>query len=290
MKSLLIISATGRSGSTTVSCLLARHLQCACRCRVLVLDLADPPRCAHVLAGLGFDAIASSNQVVAPKEKGRCVSGGCVHVLNANTVDALVLRDDPDRTRYYANLRHLLSTAARWFDVCLIDAPALPDLRAVCAEALVDAALSPVPMSAGCLSCASEVINGTYGIRNVRARLNPALRFTGILPVATTPAAMEEAWMKMMETTLREWLIADVASPRGYVWLPHLTSGRHMGSLTPGESGRAARDAGVHEDLPEEPPENIRAKAACLDVLAHRLEAIEDATVPALRHGEACDA
>ena len=290
MKSLLIISAKGRSGSTTVTCLLARHLQCVCHCRVLVLDLADAPRCAHVLARFRLDAIASGNQVLAPEESARCASGGCVHVLNADTIDALVSRDDPDRTRYYASLRHLLSVAARWFDVCLIDAPALPDLRAVCAEALVDAALSPVPMSAGCVSCASEVINGRYGIRNVRARLNPALRFTGILPVATTPAAMEEAWAKVMETTLREWLIADPVSPRGYICLPDLTSVRHMGSFAPAESGRAIRHAEVHEDLPEDPPENVSAQAACLDVLAHRLEAIEDGTAPALRHGEACDA
>ncbi|WP_042264310.1 ParA family protein [Paraburkholderia heleia] len=286
MKSLLIISATGRSGNTTVTCLLARHLLCACRCRVLVLDLADPPRCAHVLAGYRPHAIASGIQVLAPKDSGRCALGGCVHVLNADAVAALVSRDDPDRTRYYANLRHLLLVAARWFDVCLIDAPALPDLRAVCAEALVDTALSPVAVSSGCVSCASEVINGRYGIRNVRARLNPALRFTGILPVVATPAAMGEAWMKVMETTLREWLIADAASPRGYVWLPHLAFVRRPGSFVPGKSERAPRDAKVHEDLPE----NLRAQAACLAVLTQQLEAIGDNTAPALRHVQVCDA
>lgn len=290
MKSLLIISATGRSGSTTATCLLARHLQCACQRRVLVLDLADPPRCAYVLGGYRRDAIAAGNQAPAQQESARCASGGCVHVLNADTIDGLVSRDDPDRTRYYANLRHLLTAAARWFDVCLIDAPALPDLRAVCAEALVDAALSPVALSAGCVSCASEVINGRYGIRNVRARLNPALRFTGILPVAATPAAIEEAWMKVMETTLREWLIADAVSPRGYVWLPHLTSARRLESFAPEQSEPAARDAGVHEEQPEDRPENLRAQAACLDVLTHQLEAIGNGTVRALRHGEVCDA
>ena len=44
MKSLLIISAKGSSGRTTLTCLLARHLQCTCHWRVLVLDLAEPPR------------------------------------------------------------------------------------------------------------------------------------------------------------------------------------------------------------------------------------------------------
>ena len=282
MKSLLIISAKNRSGRTTLTCLLARHLQCTGRRRVMVLDLAEPPRCAHLLAHYRYDAIASRNRATAPHESSAPASDGCVHVLNADAIDGLRSRDDPARTRYYANLLHLLCVVAPWFDVCLIDAPALPDLRAVCAEALVDAVLSPIAVSPECINCASEVINGTYGIRNIRARLNPALHFTGILPVVAARAAMEEACAKVMETTLREWLIADPASPRGYAWLPHLTSVRCIESFTQGQSEPAAPDAELSEDL--------RAGAACLDVLTHCLEAIQDDTVPALRHAEVCDA
>lgn len=282
MKSLLIISAKGSSGRTTLTCLLARHLQCTCHWRVLVLDLAEPPRCAHLIACCRYDAIASGNRAPAPQERAGSALGGCVHVLSADTIDGLLSCDDPARTRYYANLRHLLSAVAPWFDVCLVDAPALPDLRTVCAEALVDAVLSPVAVAPECVNCASEVINGTYGVRNIRARLNPALRFTGILPVVVFPSAMVEAWAKVMETTLREWLISDPASPRGYVWLPHLTSVCRIEPFTPADGDPAARDADV--------PEDLRAGATCLDVITHRLEAIRDDTVPALRHAEVCDA
>ncbi|RKF48920.1 ParA family protein [Paraburkholderia fungorum] len=282
MKSLLIVSTKGSSGRTTLTCLLARHLQCTCHWRVLVLDLAEPPRCAHLLARYRYDVIVSCNRVVEPVDSARSASGGCVHVLNANAIDGLLSHDDPACTRYYANLRHLLSAVAPWFDVCLVDAPALPDLRAVCAEALVDAVLSPIAVSPECINCASEVINGTYGVRSIRARLNPALRFTGILPVVAIPVAMKEAWVKVMETTLREWLIADPASPRGYAWLPHLRSVGRTEPFTPADSDAAPRDADV--------PEDIRAGAACLDVLAHRLEAIQDGIVPALRDAEVCDA
>ena len=282
MKSLLIISAKGSSGRTTLTCLLARHLQCIGRQRVLVLDLAEPPCCAHLLAHYRYDAIASHNRATEPHESSGPASDGCVHVLNADAIDGLRSRDDPARTRYYASLRHLLSAVAPWFDVCLVDAPALPDLRVVCAGALVDAVLSPVAVTPECIRCASEVINGPYGIRNIRARLNPALRFTGILPVVAAPAAMEEACAKVMETTLREWLIADPASPRGYAWLPHLASVRHIEPFTPGKSEPAAPDAGL--------PEDLRAGATCFDVLTQRLEAIRDGTVRTLRHAEECDA
>jgi len=49
MKSLLIISARLRSGSTTLTCLLARYLLSVGHRRVLVLDLADPPWCARLI-------------------------------------------------------------------------------------------------------------------------------------------------------------------------------------------------------------------------------------------------
>jgi chromosome partitioning protein len=269
MKSLLIISAKGSSGRTTLTCLLARHLQCTCHWRVLVLDLAEPPRCAQMLAGRGHGTTGSGNRAPDLPECANPIRGGCLRVLGSDAIDGLHSRDDPARTRYYANLRHLLSAVAPWFDVCLIDAPVLPDLRAVCAEALADAVLSPLSMSPECIECASAVINGTYGIRNVRARLNPALRFAGLLPVVDVPSPMEEAWVKMMETTLCEWLIADPAFPHGYAWLPRLSSvGRIEQRLAP-HGDPTAQDVGVAEAS--------RTVTTCLNVLG-------------LRDAEVCDA
>jgi hypothetical protein len=282
MKSLLIISAKGSAGGTTLTCLLARHLQCIRHWRVLILDLAEPPCCAHLIARCRCGAIVSGNRTPVPHKSAQSASGGCVHVLSADVIDGLQSRDDPARTRYYANLRQLLSVVAPWFDVCLVDAPALPDLRAVCAEALVDAVLSPVAVSPECVDCASEVINGAYGIRNIRARLNPGLRFTGILPVVATTAAMEEAWAKMMHTTLHEWLIADPVSPRGYVYLPYLRSASRVECLAMTGDASPARDAAT--------PEDGRALAVCLNVLTQALDTIRDIARPSDRHAEVCDA
>ncbi|RKE39500.1 cellulose biosynthesis protein BcsQ [Paraburkholderia sp. BL23I1N1] len=282
MKSLLIISAKSNSGRTMLTCLLARHLHRVNHWRVLVLDLAEPPRCARMFAGRQQDAIGSGNPVPDPSGRARPAPGGCVHVLSGDAVDGLRSRDDPARTRYYANLRHLLCVVAPRFDVCLIDTPVLPDLRAVCAEALVDAVLSLIAMSPECVECASEIINGTYGIRNVRARLNPALHFVGLLPVVAIPGPMEEAWVKVMETTLREWLIADQAFPHGYAWLPRLTAvGRAVGYSVPRDRP-AAQDVRVAE--------SSRTVVACLEVLTRRLDAIGNGAMPALRRAEVCDA
>lgn len=286
MKSLLIISAKGNSGRTMLTCLFARHLHRINHWRVLVLDLAEPPRCAQMLAGRGHDTTGSGNRAPDLPECASPLTGGCLRVLSADAIDALRSRDDPARTRYYANLRHLLSVVAPWFDVCLIDAPILPDLRAVCAEALADAVLSPLAMSPDCIGCASEVINGTYGIRNVRARLNPALRFAGLLPVVDLPSSMEEPWMKVMETTLREWLIVDRAFPHGYAWLPRMRS--VMRSVERVEKRPAPRGYVAAQDVGV--AEASRTVTACLNVLTRRLDAIGNDAVHGLRDAEVCDA
>jgi chromosome partitioning protein len=282
MKSLVIISAKGNSGRTLLTCLLARHLRRINHWRVLVLDLAEPPRCAQMLASYGHDTTGSGNSVPGLPERAQPITGGCLRVLSADAIDGLRSRDDPARTRYYANLRHLLSVVGPWFDVCLIDAPILPDLRAVCAEALADAVLSPLAVSPECVECASAVINGTYGIRNVRARLNPALRFAGLLPVVDVPSPMEEAWVKMMETTLREWLIVDQAFPHGYAWLPRLRSVGRIKKRQVPHGRAAAQDVWVAEAS--------RTVTACLNVLIRRLDAIGSDAVNAVRDAEVCDA
>ncbi|MFX1671608.1 ParA family protein [Paraburkholderia sp. A2WS-5] len=273
MKSLLSVSATGSTGRTTLTCALARYLHIVCHRRVLVLDLAEPARCAQVLGTYAYDAIGHGRRTAVLPGASSLARSGCVHVLGTHAVEGLLSRNDPTRTRYYANLRRLLSVMAFWFDVCLIDAPALPDLRAVCALALVDAVISPVVVSAQCVNCAAEVINGTYGVRNVRARLNPALHFLGLLPVMVTPTSLEGGWPRVMETTLRVWLIPGPAFPCGYVYLPHLDAiGQLWDHLVPG--GKPVRDDTVAG-------EGSRVTLACLRALARRLEAVRDAALPA---------
>ncbi|HKU00297.1 MAG TPA: ParA family protein [Paraburkholderia sp.] len=286
MKSLLSVSATGSTGSTTLTCVLARYLHVACHRRVLVLDLAEPARCAQVLGTYAHGAFGQGfghgrgTAALAGASSQACTDG--VHVLKADALEGLVSRNDPARTRYYANLRRLLSVMASWFDVCLIDAPALPDLRAVCALAPVDAVLSPVVVSAQCVNRAAGVINGTYGIRNVRARLNPALHFLGLLPVMRTPTSLEGAWARAMEATLQAWLIPGPAFPRGYVYLPHLdAAGLLREPLVPGRKLARHTVAGG----------GPRVMLACLDALAQRLEAVRDSGVSAAPAAPAvCDA
>ncbi|MFP6559416.1 ParA family protein [Paraburkholderia sp. B3] len=283
MKSLLIVSARHRSGSTTLTCLLASYLQSVARRRVLVLDLAEPPWCARVLAcGSGGTAVTASR--LPDVDYLASTPRGAIRVLDACGVDGLRAGGDSSPTPYYANLRHLLSVAGPWFDVCLIDAPVLPDVRTVCAEALVDAAVSPMAVSPSYIDCALEVINGTYGIRNVRARLNPALRFTGLLPVMATPGSANDAWVRVIETTLREWLIEDEALPQGYALLPrvpYVDCVEDVGSSSKSSRGVAARDATVSDAS--------RAVTACLKVITQRLDAVPTASAAASGHAGACN-
>lgn len=282
MKSLLIVAAKGGSGRTTLTCLLACYLQRVSHRRVLVLDLAEPARCARMLGGCGHDAVAVGWYTADLYLPAAQAASGRVHVLGADAAGGLVSPDDPGRVRYYANLRHLLCVAARWFDVCLIDCPPLPDLRAVCAEALADAVLGPVTVSPGCIEYAAELINGTYGIRNVRARLNPPLRFLGLLPVITSRTPFEQAWAKVMETTLREWLVPDRQFPQGYLCLPYLEAIGRVQERTAGGTHWAAHGTALCE--------GACAALACLSELTSRIEAIRGDAEPATCDPEVCDA
>ncbi|WP_028203768.1 P-loop NTPase family protein [Paraburkholderia nodosa] len=281
MKSLLIISANDNPDGTMLTCLLARHLIRVTHWRLLILELAVPPRCAQVPASTQHDQSASRNRV--PVLAGCAWSAsGRVCVLTAGAEGLLSIHDDPGRTRYCANLRHLLSRAVPCFDDCLIDTPALPDLRAVCAEALADAVLSPILPSPQCIECACEVIHGTYGIRNVRTCLNPALRFLGRLPVVDGPVSMEKAWAKVMETTLREWLIVDRAFCHAYAYLPLLACARCLGEPATRGAWAIAQDARAFDDS--------RTMVACLDVLTRRIGSVRNGAVPGLCEAGVCNA
>ncbi|PLZ01776.1 cobalamin biosynthesis protein CobQ [Burkholderia sp. WAC0059] len=283
MKSLLIVSAKGGTGRTMLTCQFAHYLRRVSRKRVLVLDLAEPACSAHLLGRGGQAEVAGDGHAMGRRRPDATERTGRIHVLCAGEVPGLASCDDPVRARYYANLRHLLAIASPWFDVCLIDCPALPDLRAVCAAALVDAMLSPVVLSPECIDSVAELINGTYGIRNIRARLNPQLRFIGLLPVMVQPTPLQQAQGRRLQARLSGWLIPDPRDRHGYLHLPQREAiaraqglGVSVRQLVRGNPGAS---------------EGWRVLRACFDVLARQLDWTEgDAVLRMATPGaEVCD-
>jgi chromosome partitioning protein len=223
MKTLLIAAEKGGTGRSALLCQLAHYLRRVRGARVLVLDLAEPACStvsltrtdrAVVLAGERALAIphTQSGWMLAPRIQ--VLPGGVAHGLSSDLGES--------SARYYANMRHLLRVVAPFVDVCLIDCPPLPDPRAVCAEANADAMLSPIVLSRKTLDSTDDLINGPYGVRNVRARLNPALRFFGLLPNMVEDTPLQRAQARALQAQMGAWLIPDPRDPDGFLQMPRL--------------------------------------------------------------------
>ena len=271
MKSLLVASAHGGTGRTTLVCQFAHYLRLVRGYRVLVLDLAEPACSAISLARGPYESTMKRRPLDVQRS---CVPNTAtphIGVLAADAIAGISCRDDPAGARCYANLRHLLSQVDPLFDVCLIDSQQWPNLRAICAAALADALVSPVLLSPDTLEQVCDFINGSSGVRNVRARLNPSLCFMGIVPNCVDLMPKQQTQLKWFEASMGSWLVPHDRSPRGYLLLPRFDAisqaqadGMSVADMV--RRGLAAND-GWH------------AMSACFDVLARRLDSTGEAAL-----------
>src|SRR5258708_7091893 len=225
MKTLLIAAEKGGTGKTALLCQFAHYLHLARHLRVLVIDLAEPACSTASLARSRRAVILRGDTVTAWQGRlcPRTHAAG-LRVLPAHAIKGLSLEPGADGARYYANVRHLLCVVTAYADVCLIDCPPLPDLRTVCVESAVDAMVSPILLSSEALDSAADLINGARGVRNVRARLNPALHFIGLLPNMVEQTSLQQAQARVIETRFGGWLIAERRGPQAYLRIPRLAS------------------------------------------------------------------
>ena len=269
MKSLLVASAHGGTGRTTLVCQFAHYLRLVRGYRVLVLDLAEPACSATSLTRGACARVMKRGSLNVRSDRLPDTARPCIGVFAADAIAGIAYRDDPVGARCYANLRHLLSQVDALFDICLIDSAPWPDLRAICAAALVDALISPVLLSPDTLEQVGDFVNGSNGVRNVRARLNPSLCFIGIVPNCVDVTPQQKTQLKWFEASMGAWLVPHDQNPGGYLLLPRFDAisqaqahGMSVADLV--RDGLAANDG-------------WRAISACFDVLARRLDSTGEA-------------
>ncbi|WP_165843532.1 ParA family protein [Burkholderia reimsis] len=268
MKSLLVASAHGGTGRTTVVCQFAHYLRLVRGLRVLVLDLAEPA-CSAISLTRGASARSMKcGGLNVRSDRLPDTAGPCIGVLGADAIAGIEYRDDPVGARCYANLRHVLSQVAPLFDVCLIDSPPWPDTRAICAAALVDAVLSPVLLSLDTLEQVVEFVNGSNGVRSVRARLNPSLCFIGIVPNCVEIGLRQQTRFKRFSAYIEAWLVPHDQSSRGHLFLPRLST------ISQAQANGISIMNLVQADLATD--QEWQAMRACFDVLARRLDSARE--------------
>ncbi|MFM0079019.1 ParA family protein [Paraburkholderia sediminicola] len=223
MKTLLIATEQGGSGKTAMLCQFAHYLHRVQRLRVLVIDAAEPPCSTASLVRACRAVVLRGEKSIRQSERGNVAAPG-LWVLPTGTVPSLTLGPGDDGARYYANVRHLLFVVAPLADVCLIDSPPLPDLRALCIESTVDAMLSPIRLNRESLDSVADLINGPHGVRQIRATLNPTLQFVGLLPNMVEATSLGRENARAVETQFGRWLIADPGIPGGYLHIPRFVA------------------------------------------------------------------
>jgi chromosome partitioning protein len=223
MKTLLIAAEQGGCGKTAMLCQFAHYLHLVRHLRVLVIDAAEPP-CSTASLVRACRAVRLCGDMYIARFGQRYAKTPGIWVLPTSTVPSLLLQPGDDGERYSANVRHLLFVLATLADVCLIDSPPLPDLRALCIESAVDAMLSPVQLNRESLDSVVDLINGPYGVRQIRAKLNPALQFVGLLPNMVEATTLECENARAIVTQFGPWLIADPGSPSRYLQIPRFVA------------------------------------------------------------------
>jgi chromosome partitioning protein len=268
MKTLLIAAEKGGTGKTALLCQFAHYLRGVRGARVLVIDLAQPACSTASLARACGGAVLGSERTIAiPPVQSQGTRTPHIQILPGRAIHGLSLEAGESSARYYANMRHLLDVVAPFADVCLIDCPPLPDPRAVCAEANVDAMLSPILLSSEAFDSAHDLINGVQGVRNVRARLNPALRFFGLLPNMVEHTPLQQAQSRALQAHLSAWLMPDPRDPFGYLHIPRLDAIAQAQA-----EGVSVRDLGRTDETARRAWALMRA---CFDVLARRLDWVQ---------------
>lgn len=270
MKTLLIATEQGGSGKTAILCQFAHYLHQVRRIRVLVLDAAEPPCSAAALARGCRAVVLHGEKAVTRSGRGWIEAPG-LWVLATSTVPSLMLAPGDDGGRYYANISHLLARLGTLVDVCLIDSPPLPDLRAVCIESLVDAMLSPIQVNRESLEGIADLINGPHGVRQVRAKLNPALQFVGLLPNMVEATSWGRESARAIETQFGAWLLADPGRQGRYLQIPRFVAIQRA----------QAEGVPVAELVGDEPAARKawRSMQSCFEALARYLRLDETATV-----------
>ena len=221
MKTLLIAAEKGGTGKSALLCQLAHYLRRVRGARVLVLDLAEPACSTASLTRTAQAVMPGGERVPVKPHTQTCrARAPRIQVLPARTVHGLPSEAGESSARYYANMRHLLRVVAPFVDVCLIDCPPLPDPRAVCAEANAHAMLSPIVLSRETFDSTHDLINGPHGVRNVRARLNPALRFLGLLPNMVEDTPLQRAQARALQAQMGAWLYRIPTTPMAFFGCP----------------------------------------------------------------------
>jgi len=225
MRVLVLANRKGGVGTTATACQLLFYLSKQLGLRLLFIDFdhqGNSTRCLSknsAVAPAGFSASALLQGLGGALPGADCVLVGADDELSA-------LERQPARHNDFVNaLIAFLDAHAEAFDICIIDTNPNPDIRYAAALIAADFLLSPIELKQEAIDGIGALLNhGRYGVRRVKAALNPKLDFIGILPNMVEATPFQRANLRQLVTAYPSLLIPVTRDgAAGYAYIPNRT-------------------------------------------------------------------
>jgi chromosome partitioning protein len=191
MKTIVLANQKGGVGKSAMATMLSHYLVERGQ-RVLAIDLDHQGNLTKPLKLSGraklsettADRLLSSALVRVPEQRFVVVPSDCALIGLERQAD--------QHNAFASRLRDFLRSMDAQFDACVIDTNPNPDIRLIAALVSADFVLSPIQLNQEAIDGIAALLHhDRFGLRRIRAALNPKLKLIGIVPTMVEPTPFQ---------------------------------------------------------------------------------------------------
>jgi chromosome partitioning protein len=224
MKTLVLANQKGGVGKSAVAALLAHYFAQKKRC-VLAIDLDHQGNFTQPLALSKRPVLASITSDRLLTTHGARVAAEPFVLVPASDALMGLERQPTQHTPFAQAFRSFLVSAARQFDVCIIDTNPNPDIRVIAALASADYLLSPIQLNQEAIDGVRALLHHQrVGYHKIKTVLNPKLTLLGLLPTLVEPTPFQRANFVALIERHHSLMIALSDKPGDYARIPRRSS------------------------------------------------------------------
>lgn len=246
MKTLVLANRKGGVGKSAIGCQFAYYL-ILLGYRVLFIDFDHQKNSTKsiIKSGKAVAANFTATQLLAgeatPLPDGRFV------LVQGDDTLSNTERQHEKHNNFVNALKIFLEDVAGQFDFCVMDTNPNPDIRYVAALVTSDFVLSPIQLNQEAIDGIGALLNHPrYGLRKIKATLNPGLDLIGVLPNMVEPTPFQRSNFQQLAESFSQLLIGLDGSKQRFAFIPKrsvIAEAQADGSFLAEVKKTAGRDA-----------------------------------------------